>query len=168
MSTYDGRERGFGAELSLWYLVPLGVLLAVLAVGVIVATSLSGAGDPAASDAEAADAASLKLPPYYTVRAGQTYTDIAKKTGLSVEQLETFNPNTNPDTIRPGERIKLRLNVPPAKPKPPGPRFVTVRSGQSFGSIAAETGHSIAWLRRLNPKLKPESLQAGVRMRLRE
>jgi LysM repeat protein len=168
MSTYDGRERGFGAELSLWYLVPLGVLLAMLAVGAIVAASLSGAGGPSTNDAQAADAASLKLPPWYTVRAGQTYTDIAKKTGLSVEQLETFNPNTNPDTIRPGQRIKLRLKVPPAKPKPPGPSVWTVRSGQSFGSIAAKTGHSIAWLRRLNPKLKPEKLQPGARMRLRE
>jgi LysM repeat protein len=168
MSTDDGRERGFGAELSLWYLVPLGVLLAVLAVGVIVAASLGGAGEPSSSDAQAADAASLKLAPWYTVRAGETYTDIAKKTGLSVEQLETFNPNTNPDTIVPGQRIKLRLHVPRAKPTPPGPRLWTVRSGQSFGSIAAKTGHTIAWLRRLNPKLKPETLQPGVRMRLRE
>ena len=42
-----------------------------------------------------------------------------------------------------------------------------MRTGQSFGSIAARTGRSIEWLRRLNPKLKPSELQPGDRVRLR-
>jgi LysM repeat protein len=45
--------------------------------------------------------------------------------------------------------------------------FWTVRPGQSFGSIAAATGISIVTLEQLNPKLKPASVQAGNRVRLR-
>ena len=48
-----------------------------------------------------------------------------------------------------------------------GPRFWKVKQGQSFGSIAAKTGKPIDTLLRLNPKLKPEKLQVGDRVRLR-
>ena len=43
---------------------------------------------------------------------------------------------------------------------PLGPRYWTVRSGQSFGSIAARTGHDIGSLQRLNPRLKATALAA--------
>jgi hypothetical protein len=39
--------------------------------------------------------------------------------------------------------------------------------GDSFGSIAAATGHRIATLQHLNPRLKPTELQPGDRVRLR-
>ena len=42
-----------------------------------------------------------------------------------------------------------------------------VRSGQSFGSIAASTGINIVTLEQLNPKLKPATLQPGDEVRLR-
>jgi LysM domain len=45
--------------------------------------------------------------------------------------------------------------------------FWVVRPGQSFGSIEAATGVSIVTLEQLNPQLKPASLQAGDRVRLR-
>jgi LysM repeat protein len=59
------------------------------------------------------------------------------------------------------------LSVPLPPPKPLGPRYWTVRSGQSFGSIAARTGHDIGSLQRLNPRLKATALQPGSRVRLR-
>ena len=86
---------------------------------------------------------------------------------MSVEQLEAFNPRTNPTTIRPGQRIKLREKVPPPAPKPLGPKFWKVRQGQSFGSIAAATGKPIDTLTALNKRLKPEELKPGDRVRLR-
>jgi LysM repeat protein len=42
-----------------------------------------------------------------------------------------------------------------------------VRSGQSFGSIAAHTGVNPTKLEALNPRLKPTTLQPGDRIRLR-
>jgi LysM repeat protein len=147
----------------LWYIVPVAFIVVVLAVGGIAVSALSGTE---AHDG-AAEAAIAKLPPYWTVKSGQTYSQIAAKTGLSVDQLETFNPRTNPATIRPGQKIKLREKVPPPAPKPLGPTFWKVRTGQSFGSIAAATGKPIGRLMALNKRLKPEQLRPGDRVRLR-
>ena len=149
----------------LWWLVPVGLVALLLLVGVVTVASLRGAGEP---DGEAkASTPTRKLPPYWVVKRGQTYSQIAQRTGLTMDQLQTFNPRTDPTSIVPGQRIKLRLRMPAPPPKRLGPQFWTVRSGQSFGSIAAKTGHAIDALRRLNPKLKPEALMPGDRVRLR-
>lgn len=151
------------ASLLVWWLVLAGVVAALLIVGLLTVSSLSSSGS-SSGDTKLAGAAARKLPPYWIVKPGDTYSQIAQKTGLSTDQLERFNPRTDPTTIVPGQRIKLRMRVPP---RPLGPRFWTVRSGQSFGSIAAETGKPIARLIKLNPKLKPSALQVGDRVRLR-
>jgi len=155
-----------GLPPSAWYLIAIGLLASFIGVSLLAVSLLNGQGeDPAA--AQVAKAGSADLPPVWVVRAGQTYSSIAAKTGLTIEQLETFNPNTNPSTIVPGQRVKLRMHLPKAKPEPPGPRLWTVRRGQSLGSIAAATGRSMASLRRLNPKVKAAELQPGDRVRLR-
>jgi len=149
------------------YLAFGGLLVLLLAIVVVVITSLGAEDDQAqATDPERA-ALLRKLPPYWTVRRGDTYMRIARKTGLTVDELETFNPRTDPSTIQPGQKLKLRKNVPKPKPKPLGPKYITVRTGDSFGSIAAKTGKNIIRLQQLNPKLKPTKLQPGDRMRLR-
>jgi len=158
-----GVESGEGPPLH--YLVPGALIVLLVAIVVVAVTSLSGS-DPRAGGTGAQDAA-RRLPPYWTVKRGQSYAQIAEQTGLSIEQLETFNPRTDPNVLLPGTRLKLRLRVPPPKPKPKGPRFWTVRTGQSYGSIAARTGHSIVRLQQLNPKLKPTELRPGDRVRLR-
>jgi len=155
-----------GLSPSAWYLVALGLAIGFVVVSLLAVSLLNSQGsDPAA--AQAGEARTAELPPVWIVRAGHSYSLIAARTGLTIEQLETFNPNTNPATIVPGQRVKLRLHLPKPRPKPPGPRFWIVRKGQSFGSIAAATGRSMASLRRLNPKTKAAELQPGDRVRLR-
>jgi LysM repeat protein len=51
---------------------------------------------------------SAKGPRYYSVKPGDTPTSIAEKTGVSLSQIEQLNPNLDPQTLNPGERIKLR------------------------------------------------------------
>lgn len=157
---------GPGEGRSRRYVAPAVLLVLLVTIVIVVATSLGGA-DHKASGTGSQSAPARKLPVYWRVKRGQTYAQIAEKTGLTVEQLEAFNPETDPNTLFPGARIKLRAHVPKPKPKPKGPRFYTVRSGQSYGSIAAKTHHSIVKLQKLNPKLKPSTLQAGDRVRLR-
>lgn len=144
------------------YIILGGLGALFVAMIVVIVASLTGSPAPSAGDA-----ALRRLAPYWTVHQGESYSSIAEKTGLSVEQLETFNPYTNPATIVPGQRLKLRLHPPPPPPKPKGPKFWTIRTGDSFGSVAAKTGHNINKLQQLNPKLKPTTLQPGDRMRLR-
>lgn len=124
---------------------------------------------PNAKSGSAAHGAARRIPPYWFVHPGDTFSLIAAKTGRSVAQLEAFNPQVDPDVLTPGERINLWLHPPVFKPrpKPPGPMFWTVRPGQSFGSIAAATHINIVQLEQLNPGLKPASLQPGNRVRLR-
>jgi LysM repeat protein len=115
-------------------------------------------------------AAHRRLPPYWTVRPGDSFAVIAARTGLSMDQLQAFNPTVDPLALTPGERLNLWQHPPrPHEPrqKPPGPMFWTVQPGQSYGSIAHATGISIVTLEGLNPKLKPASVQPGDRVRLR-
>jgi LysM repeat protein len=169
MAAPDGSSSDPGAiqqRLLLWGLGAVALFVVLVAVSLMIASSL-GRSDAATDAARASAAAARRLPPYWTVRAGETYAQIAQRTGLSIDLLETFNPYTDPTSLVPGQRIKLRLHPPPPPPKPLGPRYWTVRTGQSFGSIAAKTGHPIATLQRLNPRLKPTTLQPGDRVRLR-
>jgi hypothetical protein len=53
------------------------------------------------------------------------------------------------------------------KGKPQRPRYWTIQTGESFGSIAAKTGIDITKLEELNPKLHPTTLQVGDRVRIR-
>ena len=93
------------------YLVAVGLVVLLLAIVVVAATTLTGA-DPATSAEQARAEKLSKLPVYWKVHTGDSYESIARKTGLTVAELETFNPRVDPGTIRPGQRLKLRLKVP--------------------------------------------------------
>ena len=106
----DGASVNQRGSVMLWYLVPIGAVGLFVAVSIMVAASLAGSD----SSSAATERANGKLAPYWIVKAGQTYGQIAAKTGLSIDQLEAFNPHTDPGTIAVGQRIKLRLHVPGA------------------------------------------------------
>lgn len=146
------------------YLVPAGLGVSLVAMIVVIATSVGGSSSGSGNSLAAAG---RNLPYYWTVRRGETYSQIAKRTGLSVDQLNRLNPNTDPRSLVPGERLELRLRPVPPRPTRLGPRFWTLHSGESFGSIAAKTGQSIVTLEQLNPGLKSTTLQPGDRVRLR-
>jgi LysM repeat protein len=148
------------------FLAPVLLVTILAAVAAVIATS----GQVAAvhGRSEVAQHPTLpKLPPYWTVRPGDTFSEISQKTGLTLAQLEAFNPDADPEALDPGQRLNLWAHPPVPRPKPPGPRFWTVRPGESFGSIAAATGIDLALLEQLNPRLKPATLQPGTRVRLR-
>jgi LysM repeat protein len=44
----------------------------------------------------------------YTVRRGDTPSSIAEKTGVPLDEILRLNPDLDPQTLSPGERIKLR------------------------------------------------------------
>ena len=86
-------------------LVPL-MLLGVCAVVVIIVRSppqfLRAAPTHVSRHAPA-----RRLPPYWTVRPGDSLGLIAAKTGLSVDLLEAYNPTVNPNALTPGQRLNL-------------------------------------------------------------
>ncbi len=149
------------ANVTHYALVVVAVACAVLVV------SLPGSSGPRSRGSVATHASGPSVPPYWTVHPGDTYSLISEKTGLTVAQLEAFNPNTDPMSLVPGERLNLWAHPPAPRPKPLGPLFWTVRSGQSFGSIADQTAISIVTLEALNPRLHAANLQPGDQVRLR-
>ena len=142
-------------------------LAALLAAIIVVVMTSAGPSGTHSSPTNSPRATIPGLAPYWTVRPGDTYARISHKTGLSIAQLEAFNPDTDPNNVLPGQRLNLWLHPPLPRPKPLGPRFWTVRPGESFGSIAAQTGVNLAKLEQLNPQLKPTTLQPGDQVRLR-
>jgi LysM repeat protein len=148
------------------YLAPAALAILLGAVIVVVLTSAGSSGTHSSS-ASAPPRDGPSPPSLLDVRPGDTYGQISEKTGLSLDQLEAFNPQTDPNNLLPGQRLKLSLHPPAPPPKPPGPRFWKVRPGESLGSIAAKTGINLTKLEQLNPKLKPTTLQPGDRVRLR-
>jgi len=136
------------------------IVLAIAAA--VIAVVLSAPG-------QSGHAAVRRPPPYWIIRPGDTLMEIAARTGVSVAQLQAFNPDVDPIALVPGERLKLWLHPPKPSPTPVplGPLYWTVSSGESFGSIAAKTGINIVTLEQLNPGLKSTAFWPGDRVRLR-
>lgn len=44
----------------------------------------------------------------YSVRSGDTASGIAERSGITVERLQALNPDLDPQSLSPGERLKLR------------------------------------------------------------
>jgi LysM repeat protein len=103
------------------FLAPLALLAFVVALLLIVSHSSSDSGSsgegrtseeqPANSPAVKGDASSNakpKGPRRYTVKPGDTPSSIAEKTGVPLSQIQELNPDLDPQTLSPGQRIRLR------------------------------------------------------------
>ena len=93
------------------FLAPIALVTIPTAVIVVVATS----AQVAATRSESVDSrqtAVRKLPPYWTVRAGDTFTEISRRTGLTLAELQMFNPNADRQALAPGQRLNLWAHPP--------------------------------------------------------
>ncbi|GGS06189.1 LysM peptidoglycan-binding domain-containing protein [Deinococcus sedimenti] len=98
----------------------------------------------------------------YRVKAGDTLSGIAVRTGVSVAALRTANPRLkSSDAVQAG----WELTVPTSAPRATAPvkaGTYTVRAGDTLSGIAVRTGVSVASLRAANPRLKSsDAVQAG-------
>jgi LysM repeat protein len=78
----------------------------------------------------------------------------------------TTTTSQGPVTTAPAKGTKTRTK-PNVRTTPTSARFYTVQTGDTFGSIAAKTGISIARLQELNPDVSSNSLQVGQRLRVK-
>jgi len=81
--------------------------------------------------------------------------------GGSGQLATTLGPVTRPSTAQ---------VAPTSTSTPTGaaePQFYTVRKGDTFGSIAAKEGTTVAQLELLNPGVSSNALQVGQRLRVK-
>jgi LysM repeat protein len=104
------------------FLAPLALLGFVLALFLIVSHSTSDGGatgneaktnqspasTPAANSGGDSSSGSKRGKRFYTVKAGDTPSAIAERAGVPLSTIEQLNPDLDPQTLSPGQRIKLR------------------------------------------------------------
>jgi LysM repeat protein len=96
------------------YLAPLALLGFVFALFMVVQSSQTSS-DGSGSRNRATDARPTATPTperrgrrRYRVKEGDTPSSIAEKTGVPLEDILRLNPDLDPQTIQPGQRIRLR------------------------------------------------------------
>jgi LysM repeat protein len=92
----------------------------------------------------------------YTIQAGDTFSSIAAKLGLTVAAIEAANPGVNPDDLQIGEVIQLAQSA----------STYTIASGDTFSSIATKFGISVAAIEAANPGVNPNDLQIGQQINI--
>jgi LysM repeat protein len=103
------------------FLAPLALVAVVIALLMVVSSSRNETGTsdkPGQTSSKSTATPSAKGgkgsqrdrkgPRRYTVKSGDTPSSIADKTGVPLEEILRLNPDLDPQTLSPGQRIRLR------------------------------------------------------------
>jgi LysM repeat protein len=95
------------------YLAPIAIVGVIAAIALVVRgelhTASPGPATPAVSSATTTTAAAKpQQPAFYVVKAGDSLSAIAARTGVSVGTIEALNPRINPNVLQAGQRLRLR------------------------------------------------------------
>ena len=100
------------------FIAPLALVAVGVALFMVISSSMdkSGGGNAPGQTSGNEPAASptpngkreRKGPRRYRVKTGDTPSSIADKTGVSLDEIMRLNPDLDPQTLAPGQRIKLR------------------------------------------------------------
>jgi len=110
----------------------------------LLAVMLSGAGEVRADSLE------------HTVALGETLSAIARRLGVTVEQILALNPELDSDRVRAGQRIAIM-----ALEERRERVSYTVQPGDTLRRIAQAHAVSLHELMRWNPAVDPERIRAG-------
>jgi len=105
----------------------------------------------------------------YTVKAGDNIERIARKTGVSVETLNSINGLKSDSIIHPGRTLKLPDTAAKASASTPAPaakesRTHIVQSGETFYKISMKYGVSVDDLIAANPSVNHRALRVGQKI----
>ncbi len=121
----------------------------------------------------------------YTIKSGDNPASIAKKAGISVNDLMKANPGLDPRKLHVGQELNVpggaqdkakkeepkkssskKTETAPAATKSPSSTAgsYTVKSGDTPGKIASSQGISTKELMRANPDLDPAKLKVGQKL----
>ena len=99
----------------------------------------------------------------YTVRSGDTLSEIARDYGTTVNSIVSLNPSiTNPNLIYPGQQITIRTNS--SNTTPSTSTVYTVVSGDTLSEIARDYNTTVYNLVVLNNISNPNLIYPGQRI----
>lgn len=96
----------------------------------------------------------------HVVVDGDTISAIAAQYGVSIEDLQAWNKGLNPDRIRVGQRIHIQ------SARPIREVVYTIVQGDILGRIAERHDVTVSELVQWNPKLDPDRISIGQKIRI--
>lgn len=96
----------------------------------------------------------------YTVKAGDTLSEIAARFGTTYQVLAQLNGISDPDRIYPGQTLRIPSGAQVSA------QYYTIRSGDTLSGIAARFGTTVKKLQELNQISDPDKIYAGSRIRI--
>ena len=101
----------------------------------------------------------------YTVKSGETLSEIADRFGTSTERLIKVNGISNPNLVVAGTRLAIP-GRPSSSAAPRNSKEHVVRSGESLSSIAGSYGLPVERLVAINKIDDPDLVVSGTRLKL--
>ena len=101
----------------------------------------------------------------YTVKSGETLSEIADRFGTSTERLIQLNGISNPNLVVAGTRLAIP-GRPSSTAAPRNAKEHVVRSGESLSSIAGSYGLPVERLVAINKIDDPDLVVSGTRLKL--
>lgn len=96
----------------------------------------------------------------HEVVSGETISAIAARYGVSIDDLKSWNRNLDPDRIQVGQKIKIQGG------RPVREISYTVVQGDILGRVAERHQITVAELLEWNPKLDPDRIRIGQKLRI--
>lgn len=98
----------------------------------------------------------------YTVKKGDTLSEIAQKYGTTVSKLAQLNGISNPNLIYPGQKIKIGSGTSGSS----SAKYYTVKKGDTLSHIAKRYGTTVSKLVKLNGIKDPNLIRIGQKIRI--
>ena len=117
---------------------------------------------------EAAERAAASAPKqttqYHTVVAGDTFGSLARKYNTTSEAIQKLNPGIEPTKIRIGQKICVKGSGGATNSNA---TYHVIKSGDTFGHLAAKYHTTSKRIQELNPKVDPAKIQIGQKIRVK-
>ena len=96
----------------------------------------------------------------YTVRAGDTFYELARRFNTTVAAIMAANPGVNPNQLQIGQTICIPGQQPPST-CPAGSMPYVIRAGDTLFALAQRFNTTVNAILAINPGLDPNRLQIG-------
>src|SRR5699024_7788301 len=104
----------------------------------------------------------------YTVKSGDTLSDIAVRYGMTTKALQNLNNISNPNKIYAGQKLKITGSAKKATPKKKvTPKYHTVKSGDTVSGLAVKYGSSQQQIVKWNKLASADKIYIGQKLRVK-